>query len=322
MNLIRAIGSGLAAGLRSWRMALWLWLLTLVAALPAAMFMEETIHEFIGSSLAHETLKGQMDLAWLAELQDEGGGLSSLLTPSRLSAAAPFDNLESWFSGGLFQGNLGLVSLGIVFALLWTLMSGGVLCHLIVRERPAGLAALLSDGIRYLFRFLRLVLAAGVAYYLIYRFSLWLFPWLETATRDVTVERTVLSINLLAAALVAFLLIVVKVTVDYAKISTVLEERRSMTGAALRGFQFVVTHPIRALGVYSIMGLLGLLLAAVFYTPAPGVGSPGVGSILIALVVGQLYLLLRWALRISLLGAESSVFQAARKNRGRSSSSL
>ena len=97
----------------------------------------------------------------------------------------------------------------------------------------------LASSSRYFFRFLRLVIAAGLAYYLIYRFSLWLFPEIERATRDVTVERTVLLYNLVAAAFVLLLLVLVKVSIDYAKISTVVEERRSMVLAALRGAQFV-----------------------------------------------------------------------------------
>lgn len=312
MNLPKAIGGGLAMGAGAWRIALLLWLMGLLFALPAAVFIEETIHEFIGSSLAHETLRGQMDLAWLEEFTDEAGGAGSLVTPSRLSPAGVLDNLELWFSGDLFRENKGVAALGILFGLFWTLMSGGVLEHLARSETRPGQGVFLAACSHYFFRFLRLVMAAGLAYYAIYRFSMWLFPRIERATRDVTVEGTVLTYNVIAAVFVMFLLILVKVTVDYAKISTVVEQRRSMFFAALRGVQFVVTHPIRTLGVYVVMGSLGLLLTAAYYLVVPGVADSGIGLIVLALLVGQLYLLLRWFLRISLLGAESIVFRSVR----------
>lgn len=310
MTLFKAIGGGLAKGLSSWRVALLLWLMSLLFALPAAVLIEETVHESIGSSLAHETLRGPMDLAWLEEFMDEAGGLSLTVKPSRLSPAAVLDNLELWFSGDLFKENMGLAALGILFALFWTLMSGGVLARLTRPEDPRGLAPLLAASSRYFFRFLRLVATAGLAYYGIYRFSTWLFPAIERATRDVTVEGTVLTYNLVAAAFVALLLILVKVSVDYAKISTVVEERRSMSLAALRAIQFVLTHPIRTLGVYFSMGLLGLVLTAVYFFVVPGVAGSGLGIMVLALLVGQAYLLLRWVLRISLLGAEAILFQS------------
>lgn len=311
MSLLNALRGGLAMGLKSWRIAALLWLLGLLFALPAAIFIEEAVHEYIGSSLAHESLRGPMDLAWYEEFKAEAGGVSSMVTISRLSPAAVLDNLELWFSGDLFQENAGVAALGILFALLWTLMSGGVLVHLTTSEDQPDSDSFLASSSRYFFRFLRLVIAAGLAYYLIYRFSLWLFPEIERATRDVTVERTVLLYNLVAAAFVLLLLVLVKVSIDYAKISTVVEERRSMVLAALRGAQFVVTHPVRTLGIYVAMGVLGLLLAVVYYFATPGVGGEGSALIVLALVVGQVYLLLRWVLRISLLGAESLLYRSA-----------
>lgn len=322
MNLFKAIGGGLVMGSRSWRIALLLWLMGLLFALPAAVFIEEAVHEFIGSSLAHETLRGPMDLAWLQEFLDEAGGMSSTVEPSRLSPAAVLDNLELWFSGDLFTENLGLAALGILFGLFWTLMSGGVLAHLTGPEDHRGLAPFLAASSRYFFRFFRLVVAAGLAYYGIYRFSTWLFPSIERATRDVTVEGTVLAYNLVGAAFVLLLLVLVKVIVDYAKIGTVIEERRSMSLAAVRAVQLVVTHPVRTLGVYFSMGLLGLLLTAVYFFLVPDVAGSGLGPVVLALVIGQVYLLLRWTLRIGLLGAESIVFQSIRGYRRRVASRL
>lgn len=317
MSLFKTVAGGLATGFGAWRIALGLWVLGLLFALPAAVFVGEAIHGYIGSSLAHETLRGPMDLAWLEEFQREVPDSGSLVSPSRLSSAAMLDNLELWFSGELFTQHKGIAALGLFFALFWTLMSGGVLAHVTQSGKADDPTSFLAASSRYFFRFLRLVVPAGLVYYLIFRFGRWLFPWIETATRDVTVEKTVLAYNLAAAVLVVFLLVLVRVTVDYAKISTVVEERRSMFRAALVGLRTVVTHPLRTMGVYLVMGLLGLLLTALYFFLAPGAAGSGPGLIALSLLVGQVYLLLRWVLRISLLSAETRVFKTVRGDSGR-----
>lgn len=312
MGMFKALGGGLRLGLKSGKIAALLWLVSLLLALPWAVFLEETVHEYIGPSLVHDSLRESMDLAWLEEFQDEAGAVSSLVTPSRMSPAAVLDNLDLWFSGDLFVENKAVAALGILFALAWTWMSGGVLAHLNRGDEQREPVQFFAASSRYFFRFLRLVLGAGLAYFGVYRFSRWLFPKIEFATRDVSVEKTVLVYNLIAAGCVIFLLVLVKLSVDYAKISTVVEERRSMLFAGLRGVQFVVTHPVRTLGVYVGMGVLGMALAAAYLLLSPGVVGGGTKVVILAMVMGQMYLLLRWTLRISLLGAESVVYRSIR----------
>jgi len=65
--------------------------------------------------------------------------------------------------------------------------------------------------------------------------------------------------------------------------------------------------------------ILGLLLAVVYYFASPGVDGEGSGLIALALLVGQVYLLVRWVLRISLLGAESLLYRSAQGTLRRSS---
>jgi hypothetical protein len=170
------------------------------------------------------------------------------------------------------------------------------------------LATFLAAGGRYFFRLFRLAVGAGVAYFLVYRLSHWLFPWIERSSRDVTTETIVLAYNLGAALLVGLLLILIKLVFDYAKIATVVEERRSMALAALRGLGFVAAHPLKAFGVYLGMGLFSLGLLAAYLLAMPSVSSASPAIAVLAFVVGQAYQVCRWMLRLAYFGAQTTVY--------------
>ena len=308
MGVIAATATGLSRALGSPRIVLCLWLLNLLVALPAAVAIGESIRESVGHSLADEGLRSGLDLGWYGEFYDGATELERTFRPSVVGVGALLDNLESWFSGEMFSGHRGIVALGLVWALLWTLLIGGVLEQ--VSRARAGLTfgTVLAKGAGYFWRMLRLGVFSGVLYYWIYRFARKLFPWIEDATRDVTAERTVLVYNLLGAVLILLLFFLVRLSFDYAKIAVVRENRRSAVLAALRGVGFVLSNPRRTLGTGLVFVVLGLGLTLVYAGIAPGAGQSGWWSLLAAFFVGQALLVLKLGLRVALLGAESAVY--------------
>ena len=250
MSALRAIFVGLWRAIESPGLVIWLWLVNFAIALPAGVVMSETIRSSIGSSLAHEELATGFDMGWYGEFRQEAAGLERTFTPTVVGAGAFYNNVEGWLFGGLFQQFPGVVGLGVVYALVWALFIGGILDRFSKSEGFFGLSRFLSSGGRFFFRFLRLVVLAGAAYYLVYRFAGWLFRRIDYWARDVTVEGTVLMYVLLGTAVVVFLLTLVNMAFDYAKIATFVEDRSSMILAALRGLPvcpFPSREDVRAL---------------------------------------------------------------------------
>ena len=315
MTILRVLMRGLSFAVSWPKMLAWLWLVTIVIALPAAIFMGESIRSHIGPSLASQDLLVELDLGWLGEYRDQASGIEKSLTATAVSSAMFLDNIEAWFSGRLFEVDRVLVALGVAYALVWSLMLAGVLDHFARGPDRFQLGVFLSGGTDYWFRFLRLVLISGVLYYGIYKLARWLFPWIEEATRDVTVERTVLFWNLLGALAIVFLLGLVNMIFDYAKIATVRERRRSMFLAAFRGFVFVITHPLRALGVYYALALVALLLPLIYLWFGPGTGQSTWTSVLLLFLVGQIYLVARLILRLTFYGSQLALYDLIGRRR-------
>ena len=315
MSSLKAAFQGFGRVLASPSLVIWLWLANVLVAIPLAVSMAGSIEDSIGAGLVHQNLRDGFDMGWYGEFDARAKGVEKTLSPSLVGAGAFFDNIEAWLNGRLFEMLPALVALGVVYALLWGLFLGGILHRY---ADPGGLFRLsefFSRGSDFFFRYVRLAVLSGFLYYLVYRFSGWLFGRIEDATRDVTVEETVLGYVVAAALLVALLLTLINMAFDYAKIATYKENRRSMILAAIKGFRLVLGNLGRTTILYYGLGFFGLLLLGAYYVVAPGPGQASVPSVVFAFLVGQAYLVAKLLLRLTFYAGQMALYESSRFNR-------
>ena len=308
MSIVKAFVKGLLKATGSPALLLWLWVINVAVALPAAAVMAGAIETSVGGSLVADNLRTGFDMGWYGEFKAQAKGLETTLRPSIIGAGAIYDNLEAWLTGEIFTGFRGLVGMGAVYAAVWALLLGGVLDRLSSGEGLLRLGPFFTAGGRFFFRFVRLAVIAGVFYYGVYRFAHWLLERIADWTRDVTVERTVLLDALAGFAVIALLLVFVNMAFDYAKIATFREDRKSMLLAALAGFRFVLRSPVKTFGLYLLLAAVGAVLVAVYAGVAPGAGQSTPLTIGLAFAVGQVYLLARLALRLAFYGGQMTLY--------------
>jgi hypothetical protein len=309
MRTSTALATGFARARSSAALVAFLWLTSLVAALPATLVVREAVKRSVGESRVHLDLEARFDLDWYSEYEHEAVGVEGLLTPTSVRPAAVLDNLEAWLSGDLFTTHPALVALGVAFALGWTLVAGGVLHRFAYYETAFSLPRLLGHGAELLPRFLRLLALTAALYYGVYRLGRWLFPWIEERLRDVTVERVALAAHLAGAALVALLLLVVKLISDYAKVATVLERRHGMLRTAWRALRFVARHPVRTLGAYVVVALGTLAALGLVALLAPGQGQASVPAVAWAFLCGQAMIVARVLGRLTAWGVAVEIYR-------------
>ncbi|MFQ5876899.1 MAG: hypothetical protein ACE5JH_04285 [Acidobacteriota bacterium] len=309
MSFLKAIRLGFRRLRAAPRLLLALWLTNLAVALPAAWAMDSLLRDAIGASLVHESLRAGFDMDWFWTFRTQARGLGTSFKPTLVGAGAFYENLEGWVTGEMFTAFSGIVGLGLLYALLWGFLLGGALERL---ARPAGAlspAEFAGACGRYFFRFLRLGLIGLVPYLAVYLLSRWGYGRLASLTRDVTRERAVLALSLLFMASTAFLLILVHMVIDYARIATVVEGHRDMLRACLRGLGFVLAHPLRTLGIYYGLALVSAALLLLYALLAPGAGPSSAAGVALAFLAGQLFLLARLAVRLTLLAGQTVLFQ-------------
>lgn len=310
MSSLRAIFLGLGQSFTAPSLVFLAWLATLLVALPAGLFVAETLRQDLGPSLEHQGLRDGFDMDWYSGLEDRREDVAEILEPSRLVAGGAFlDNAEAWLSGDLFRRHPMLLASGGLYALLWALLLGGALERF---ARPSQLwtfgRTLESCG-RYAGRMIRLFLVAVPFYYLVYRLAGWLLGRVAESAETASSEMPVLVATVGASAAVGVVLVAVRTVFDYAKIILVTEERRSALGAALSGAGFVLRHPLKASGIQGGFLALGLIPVTLYHFFGPGTGQATVFAVVLAFLAGQAVLLARLTLRFALLAGQTAAYR-------------
>lgn len=310
MSSLRAIARGLAQSLAAPGLVVLLWLATVVVAVPAGLLVAEAVREDVGASLDHQALRDGFDMDWYSEFTGRQDGLAASLEPSKVVAGGAFlDNAEAWLSGELFYQHPALLGLGAFFALLWTLFLGGALDRF---ARPAQLwtlARTLESCGRFAGRMIRLALIGAPFYYLVYRLAGWLLGNVAESAESASSETRVLLSAVAASALVAAALVAVRTICDYAKIILVTEERASAVAAAVSGAAFVLRHPIKAGGIQAGFLFLGMLPVGFYHFFGPGTGQATILAIVLALLAGQVVLIVKLYLRLALLSGQMAAYR-------------
>lgn len=281
-----------------------LWLSTLLLALPPALVLHATIGDHLGASLMADQAARGANLDWWNEFLAQASGIGQTFVPAIIGFAAVMKNLGDLADAQtLVPALTGVVGAQIVLSIF---LAGGVLDRL-ARDRVVGAHAFFSACGVWFWRFLRLGLAAGVAYLVLFStVHRWFFEALFLQlTRDVSVERTAFLYR--AGLYVAFAIIVcaVNVLVDYAKVRAVVEDRRSMIGALAAAARFLVRHPSQTAGLYLLNLLAWLAVVGVYFLIAPDQGGG-----LLAFAIGQLYIVLRVMVRLQFVASQTALFQS------------
>ncbi len=302
-----AFVSGFGRVLRSPFILLALWAFNFLFALPLAYSVHDELQDSFGHHphVQQRMLQG-FDSEW--EARFSGDGVAGTFDAGVTGAGAPLTSLEGWLTGELFTEFPMLLAIGVAYVLGWLVLLGGTLDRFVNPLERSGFKRFFGAGGRYFFRFTRLAALSGVLYWLIYRLSRGAFELLEDSTLEVTVEGTVLFYSTLIWGGTALLLTFVHMAFGYAKIATVVGQRKSMFLAALHGLGFVLRNPGRTFAVYyGLLVISGLLLFA-YGTFAPGATQSTVRAIVWAFTASQLFLFAKLWMRLWLLAGQTSLY--------------
>jgi hypothetical protein len=281
--------------------------LTLFVALPLSIALRAMIEDQLGGSLAAETITSGANLDWWQEFSAQAHGLATTFVPSIVGFGAVLENING------IVDNLPMATTiaGITAAwmVIWSFLSGGVIDRY-ARQRPTRAYGFFAACGTHFWRFLRLGVLAWIAYWVLFALVHdWIFNALYSwITADMTVERTAFLVRLLCYGIFIDLLIIANIVFDYARIRIVVEDRHSAIGALVAGARFVRRHPA-TFKLYVLNGILFLILAIAYALLSPG--APGGAAMWLALLIGQIYILLRHYVKLLFYASQTAFFQAA-----------
>ena len=284
-------------------------IMTLLVALPLSLALRGMIESHLGHSLAADAAAASANHEWWQEFGAQATGLGQTFVPSIVGFGAVLDNLSAFLDNSEMASTI--VGVTAAWLLIWSFLSGGILDRLARGRRTRAHGFFSACGVHF-WRFLRIGLFAWFIYAFLFGYvHNWIFEDIYSRLiRDLTVERTAALLRAGGYVLFGLVLVFVNVIFDFARIRTVVEDRRSAIGAIAAGARFVRRHFGRVALVYLMNGLAFVALVAVYGMLDPG--APGAGAALwLALLAGQLYIVARHYLKLVFYASETALFQSA-----------
>lgn len=277
---------------------------TFLFALPMALVVREAIAAHLGSSLESGTSATGWNAGWAAEFESQASGLARTFTYEILGFGATMANISRFLDNAPLNPALAIAV--AIYVALWVFLSGGILDRL-ARGRPVRTGAFFSACGTYFLRFIRLAVIIGAAYWALFQ---WLHPALfgtlyNQWTRDMTEERDAIVLRAGLYAVFLALLALVNLVADYAKVRAVVEDRRSMISALTSSMRFVRRRFFRTTGLYLLNIVAALVITRLWMQAAP----PATAAPWLALLITQIYLLLRVWAKLAFMASETVFFQ-------------
>jgi hypothetical protein len=323
--VLTALGAGFRSLGRNWGLVVLVLLanlgFALVLAVPLALQLERALSRRGASS----AMMYGFDYDWWAEWSERQHGPSSALGPDILGTGFAFRELDLLLKGslpaGLFAGGgdvpLDATTLGVgaLYLLLQVFLTGGLLG---VFRAPRGgwtVRGFVHGSGFYCGRLFRVSFLALAVAGAVFAVNVPFARWVDGLAREAVSERTAIAFALGRHVLLLLALVLVHMVSSYAKVLVVCEERLSASLAFLSSLGFCARNFLAAFGQYVVVGVLGIGSLALFGALDARLAVVGWKSQLVALVLFQLFVAARVALRLGLLASQVELEQAGARGR-------
>ncbi len=286
MSIVRAFSSGLRRASTEPKMILVLYFANLLMALPVAMAFRAVLASGFGSSMTPSTLLGSLDFTtW----QD-------FLTVHRDELSAVFRQI-SW-----------IVMLSM---LVNAFLAGGILTVLKDSRGKFTASSFFGGCGAYLGRFLRLFLLFVIVLLLVGLLVGGIVGFLGQALTDnANSEITYIWVQCAMAILFMIPVMLVMMIADYAKVSVVLNDERSMLKSAWKATTFVFRNIFKTFGLELLLVLVAILLFVVYLLIDLSIGMTSDLTIVLMSVIQQLFIASRAWVKVMFFEGELSLYES------------
>jgi len=240
MSVASSIGKGFSLARRSGPAVWILFLANLGLAALVGFPIYLNIQRFTGDSLMGREMARGFSADWLTDFA--------------FSSQGSFDR----------YGKL-IVVMGLVSLVLNSILAGGVLAHFRAPEQKYSFGDFFRSAAHYGWRLVRLLIIGLICYWIVFKLvNEKLGMWVDQRTGNWASDRSVFYAHLAVTLLVLVGLGFFNLVMDYARVRVVLEEGTGAIQAFLASLGFSLARFGKALGVYLVPSLCGLVLLAAY----------------------------------------------------------
>ncbi len=291
----------------------------LVLAVPLARNLRADLHQ----TQAAQSMMYGFDYSWWSQWSDAQSGWTSSFGPEIFGVGFAFRNVDLLLKGALPANLLArhpmpegaplidpvLLGLALVYLLVQTFLAGGILSTLRGTQGTWTLRGLLHGAGFYFGRFFRVALIALLAAWVVFRLNGPFARWADNQARESVSESAAMAWLLGRHAVLLLALFFVNLVSGYAKVIVVVEERASALLAFVSALSFCVRSFTRTFGHYLAVAVLGVTLLGLWRLVDGAYATTGYKTQLLTLLLFQLFVLARLALRVMLMGGQLALYR-------------
>jgi hypothetical protein len=287
MKIFSAFKTGLHWTNQSKRMVLFLYIINFVFAAVLALPFRSALKAGLGNSMSAEQLLYKFDYTLFIDFMNKHG-----------------ERISTVFTQVLW------VALFYVF--VNTLLAGGILAVLRSDDRKFSMKSFFAGCGIYFFRFLRLFLVSLLFFLLAFILYSILNGIFGALTSNATSEVLPFILTIVALVFFLFLISIVVMIFDYAKIATVVNDSTAMFKTAWGAVKFVARNFGKTLALQYSIFLILVIFTLIYLLIDDMIGMTAPLAIFLMFIVQQVSISLRLWIRILSFASELALYEGLR----------
>jgi len=249
---------------------------------------------------------------WWSEFDFKAEGLARTVRPSLSSGLAPlFENCEKLLTGDFPSFGPFVFALGLGYLFLAAFFNGGAIALFVDEKRSFSVSRFFSYSGYYFHHLFALSLTAVLLFFILYRVvNPLLFGLADALTAAWLSERSVWGINLIVYLLIFAFVVFFNMIFDYAKIIVVYEKKDSSWLCIWLAIKFAFRNLGSAVLLYLSLAAVGAAMVLLFGTLHGMTNSAGMLLMIIAVLIFQLFIVMKIAWRLVFYAAQFSFYQS------------
>lgn len=292
------------------RLIIFLFSFNLIFSLILAVPMYQSLQSSLGDSLVGEQMTQGFDYLWWEEFRDEAQGLEKSFVPDLIGKGSLLMNLEALIQAKFASMPPQVLIFGIVYLLIHTLFAGGILHIFQMPQLKFSLKSFFSGAGIYFPRFMGIMLVSWIFFFgLIGIVRNWCNNLLGGAAQEAFSEVLPFYLGLGLNTLILFLFLFLHMTFDYARIRTVVEDKKNIFKTVFSAFGFVFQNLGPVLGLYFLIFGLNVAVSLLYILVQGIIPQNGTPEILLIFIWQQLFIFIIIWLRCWLYSSQLELYK-------------
>ena len=200
--------------------------------------------------------------------------------------------------------------LGVLYLLLNVFLAGGIVATLTLDHRVS-LHRFLAGASRFFSRYLRLFLTFAVTVgAVVAGYGAGLQPYLDELAEAATTDRDAFLFKALGVVILLFVVSLIVMVFDYAKVRTVVDRRKSMVVCAWSAMSFSVRRFWRCFRLFYLNLLIVVVLMALLAVVGNQFSNATMGSMIGLFAVQQVFILWRIWMKLSFFASALAMYDS------------